>query len=214
MKRWTALSAFIAVLIYVSLWIGWVQNWAWMGAMDDCLLDGYHRVAVRHSAWVPAWDWFCTLLGPMSFRIIGVALIIWLLALRYLGSALFLFISVELAGLVTEIAKGLADRSRPDTQMVHAFGSSFPSGHAVGVMVGVLALLTVAWPLLAERWRMPLAVVGGVVVVSVGIGRVALNVHHPSDVLAGWALGYLYYLLCVSLIRRVDERRAVSGKAQ
>ena len=83
--------------------------------------------------------------------------------------------------------------------MAYAYGTSFPSGHALGVMVGVLALLTVAWPLLADRWRIPLAVLGGVVVVAVGIGRVALNVHHPSDVVAGWALGYLYYLLCVAI---------------
>jgi membrane-associated phospholipid phosphatase len=31
----------------------------------------------------------------------------------------------------------------------------------------------------------------------VGFARVALNVHHPSDVVAGWALGFLYYLLCL-----------------
>jgi len=89
-------------------------------------------------------------------------------------------------------------------------------------MVGVLALLTVGWPVLADRWRMPLAVLGGAVVVAVGIGRVALNVHHPSDVVAGWALGYLYYLLCVAILRPLPltqitsraERRAESGTAQ
>ena len=106
--------------------------------------------------------------------------------------------------------------------MAYAYGTSFPSGHALGVMVGVLALLTVAWPLLADQWRIPLAVLGGAVVVAVGIGRVALNVHHPSDVVAGWALGYLYYLLCVAILRPLPlaqitsraERRAESGTAK
>jgi undecaprenyl-diphosphatase len=45
-----------------------------------------------------------------------------------------------------------------------------------------------------------LAVLGGVLVVLVGSARVVLNVHHLSDVLAGWALGYLYYLLCLRLV--------------
>ncbi|MGH9480074.1 MAG: phosphatase PAP2 family protein, partial [Terriglobales bacterium] len=42
----------------------------------------------------------------------------------------------------------------------------------------------------------------------VGFGRVALNVHHPSDVLGGWALGYLYFAVCAWVIRpgAVDTR--------
>ena len=164
---------------------------------------------------------FCTVFGPTAFRIVGLVLIIWLLARRYLRAALFLVVSVEISGLVTEVAKSIADRPRPDTPMVYPCGTSFPSGHALGVMVAVLALLTVALPLVASRWRLALAILGAVVVIAVGIGRVALNVHHPSDVVAGWALGYLYYLLCVVMVRPLPltqftprgERRAESGTA-
>jgi undecaprenyl-diphosphatase len=38
-------------------------------------------------------------------------------------------------------------------------------------------------------------------VLAVGFGRVALNVHHPSDVLGGWALGYLYFAACMRAFR-------------
>jgi undecaprenyl-diphosphatase len=111
-----------------------------------------------------------------------------------------LVVSVGLMGVLTEGAKSLANRPRPVTALAYGWGTSFPSGHALGAMVGVLALLTVLWHSLTPRWRTILAVLGGVLVVLVGSARVVLNVHHPSDVLAGWALGYLYYLLCLRLM--------------
>jgi membrane-associated phospholipid phosphatase len=40
-----------------------------------------------------------------------------------------------------------------------------------------------------------------VIVVSVGLGRVALNVHHLSDVVAGWAVGYAYFVVCLLVLR-------------
>ncbi len=103
-------------------------------------------------------------------------------------------------GFVTEVAKRIAGRPRPATALTDAASSSFPSGHALGVTVGVLALLTVAWPFIGQRLRIPLAVLGAALVFAVGFSRVMLNVHHPSDVVAGWALGFLYYLLCVRLV--------------
>ncbi len=53
-----------------------------------------------------------------------------------------------------------------------------------------------------------LLTVGGMGLVTVaakalvGLARVALNVHHPSDVVAGWALGLLYFLLCMAVLHR------------
>ena len=56
--------------------------------------------------------------------------------------------------------------------------------------------------------------------VEIGAGRVVLNVHHPSDVIAGWALGYAYVVACFLLVRPVrpitvpDETPAVPGSAR
>jgi membrane-associated phospholipid phosphatase len=204
------------VLIYAAMWTGWVHNWAWLTAVDDWLLNALHSAGAANPIWVTGWNVFCTVLGPTAFRLVGVGVIIWLLVRRHLRDALFLVISVELGGLVTIAAKLLANRARPSSAMVYAFGSSFPSGHALSVLVAVLALLTVILPLLTPRWRSALIVAGAVVVVLIGFGRVALNVHHPSDVVAGWALGYLWYLVCLLAVRpppvtAVSERPAAPG---
>ena len=138
-------SALLALLIYLSMWIGWVQDWAWLGAVDDRFLAWGRALTAADPALVSAWDWFCTLLGPAAFRIIGVGIIIWLLIRRNWRTALFLLATIELSGPLIEVAKRVADRPRPDGQMVYAYGTAFPSGHALGVMVSVLAFLTVAW---------------------------------------------------------------------
>ena len=67
----------------------------------------------------------------------------------------------------------------------------------LGVMVAVLAFLTLVLPIVRRPLRVWLIVIGAIVVVAIGFGRVVLNVHHPSDVLAGWALGYVWFVVCV-----------------
>lgn len=182
------------------MWIGYTADWSWLAAVDSSWLDVGHRFGVAHPAWVAGWDWFCTVLGPTMFRLATLIAIVFSLVRRNLRVALFLVISVELSGIITEIAKYAADRPRPASALVHAPSSSFPSGHAIGVMVGVLALLTVLLPVVRRPLRAWLIGSGTVIVVAIGVGRVVLNVHHPSDVIAGWALGYAYFVACLLMV--------------
>lgn len=213
-SRWLAGSAAVALGLYALLWVGYAQGWAWLAQVDSSGLDPAYRFGSGRPGWVSAWDIFCTVLGPGAFRIAVLVIIVVAFARRRVRLAVFLIVSVELSGLVTETAKHFADRARPDTAMVSAWGTSFPSGHALGVMAAVLALLTVALPLVDASKRGWLIAVGAVVVLTIGIGRVVLNVHHPSDVLAGWALGYAYFAICLLLVpprprvTRRDERQA------
>lgn len=199
-KTWLLGSAAVAVVLYALMWIGYVSQWNWLITIDSNALDALYRYAVTRPGWVTAWDVFCTVLGPTAFRIVALVVIVVALVRRNLRVALFLVISVELSGLVIEVAKQIADRPRPPTALVWALSTAFPSGHAVGVMVGVLALLTIALPLTRRPLRTWLIVLGAVVVIAIGIGRVVLNVHHPSDVLAGWALGYAYFVACLLMV--------------
>lgn len=198
-ERWIAAAAIIAAILYAAMWVGYVQNWAWLDTVDTASLRFFYDFGVTRPGWVSFWDVFCTVLGPNGFRLIALVLIVIAVLRRNMQTALFLVLSVGLMGFVTEVAKRIAGRPRPSTAMTEAASSSFPSGHALGVIVGVLAILTVLWPVVS-RLRIPLAVIGAALIILIGVGRVVLNVHHPSDVVAGWALGFLYYLLCVRLM--------------
>lgn len=214
---WLAGSAVTALGVYALMWVGYAQHWSWLAQFDAAALEPMYRVGEARPGWVTAWDVFCTVLGPTAFRLITVVVIVVALARRNVRIAMFLIISVELAGLVTEIAKALADRPRPATAMVTALGTSFPSGHALGVVVAVAALLTVALPVTRPSRRAWLIALGAVVVVAIGVGRVVLNVHHPSDVIAGWALGYAYFVACLLMVAPIrpitqpDETPAAPG---
>jgi membrane-associated phospholipid phosphatase len=85
--------------------------------------------------------------------------------------------------------------------LAYAPSTSFPSGHALETTAAWLAFLTLLLPVLTVTWRRVAIAVAAVFLVLVGYSRVALNVHYPSDVLAGWALGYLYFLLCLLVFR-------------
>jgi undecaprenyl-diphosphatase len=199
-KTWLIVSAALAVAVYALMWIGYALQWNWLMTIDSSWLDTLHRYDVAHPGWVNAWNVFCTVLGPTVFRLATLVVIIFALVRRNVRVALFLVISVELSGLITEIAKQAANRPRPVTALVSAPSSSFPSGHALGVMVAVLALLTVVLPVIHRPLRAWLVAVGALTVIAIGVGRVVLNVHHPSDVVAGWALGYAYFVACLLMV--------------
>ena len=193
-------GALAAVVLYALMWVGFTQNWTWLAAVDDWWLRAFHDVGATHPGWVSFWVAFCIVFGPTAFRLVARVVIVVALARRNVQTALFLVISVELMGLVTEAGKWLSNRPRPSTALVYGISTSFPSGHALGVMVGMLSLLTVLWPMVSRRLRIPVIAVAVALVFLVGFARVILNVHHPSDIVAGWALGFLYYLLCVRLV--------------
>ncbi|MDY6998725.1 MAG: phosphatase PAP2 family protein [Actinomycetota bacterium] len=214
-------TALAAVGVYLLMWVGYAGQWAWLAALDDAALQPLARFGDTHPGWVTAWNVFCAVLGPAVFRVVTLVLIVVALLRRRFRVGLFLLLTVELSAVVTEIAKALADRPRPDTALVTAYGLSFPSGHALGVTVAVLALYVVARPALGQRRRAAALAVGLIVIVAIGVGRVVLNVHHPSDVIAGWALGYAYVVACLLAVppagrpvRQPDGTPATSGSAR
>jgi membrane-associated phospholipid phosphatase len=213
-------SALAGVAVFAAMLLAYRLQWEPLTRFDDAALKPAHRFGREHHGWVMFWNIYCLVLGPTVFRLLTVVVIVIAFARRNVRIAMFLIVSVELCGLVTEVAKRLVDRPRPGTALVHAGSSSFPSGHALGVMVCVAALLTVGLPLVDPAKRAWLIALGVTVIVTIGAGRVILNVHHPSDVIAGWALGWAYFVLCLLLVPPIrpitapDEIPAAPGTAR
>jgi undecaprenyl-diphosphatase len=198
--------ALLAAAVYATMWCGWALGWSWVVGPDASTLAVGRRIGVEHHAWVTFWNAWCTVFSPVTIRLATMGFIVYALVKRRVRVAVFLFVSVELSAVLTEVAKQLADRPRPETAMVDALSTSFPSGHALGTMVAVLALAVVFLPRIRRGLRPWVAAAGVVIVLTVGAGRVALNVHHLSDVVAGWALGYLHFACCLVILRGASVR--------
>lgn len=198
----TLSAALLAAVVSAVMWLGYCRHWNWQYRMDWWLLDAARDLAVEHPLWLRCWADVSFWLGPGPLAVPGIVVVVAALVQRNLRAALLLvFACAPLNELATAAAKALVDRPRPSTMLVAATGSSFPSGHTLEATAGLLAMLAFLLPMMNRVLRRIAITVVAVALPLVGVSRVMLNVHYPSDVLAGWALGYLYFLLCCLVFR-------------
>lgn len=152
-----------------------------------------------------------TALGSSAVLVlITAATIMYLLLVRRPGTALFVFAAIAGGQVLSSLLKLEVDRPRPDlvSHLVTETSLSFPSGHAMLSAVTYLTLGSLAARFLPDR-RAKIFVLGLAVLVTVlvGISRVYLGVHWPSDVLAGWCAGFAWAMLCWLAARLLQRRK-------
>lgn len=124
---------------------------------------------------------------------------------------------IELKGLIicllggaalNEILKHLFERTRPEAfHVVAASGFSFPSGHAMASLCfyGMAAFLIVrkrSW-----HWRIAGAATAALLIIAIGISRIYLGAHYPSDVAAGYAAGATWLGFAISTVMWWEQKR-------
>lgn len=136
----------------------------------------------------------------------------YLLTARKPASAGFLVLSVSAGMALNALLKDWFVRPRPElvAHLVQVQTTSFPSGHA---MNSAIVYLTIGGMLAQAEPKRPLRIyllaVAILVTVLVGLSRVYLGVHWPTDVLAGWSVGALWAIFC--LLAAEMARHALGG---
>jgi membrane-associated phospholipid phosphatase len=122
----------------------------------------------------------------------------WLLFFRknFVGAAAII-LSVVLGNEMNKLLKELIARPRPDLEHFAPVNSnSFPSGHA---MVGFIVYFFLAYLIIESlKTKSNKVIVGafaGLLLLLIGASRIILNVHYPSDVIAGFAFGYIWVFI-------------------
>lgn len=210
----TALIAAVIFLVAVSSFVMLTDELAEndLSTFDDRVTD---CVTSFRDPGLTRYFTFVTHLGDIyAYLTVGVGLAVWFFY-RYRN---WKFIAqtvgvLALASLSNVILKEIIHRERPSLEhLVTVNTLSYPSGHSMSAMAfyGFLIYLCLRYKL-AAGLRLVTVVVLTLLIVSVGLSRVYLGVHYPSDVLAGWIGGLIWVALCAILFNVVSLWRRRRG---
>lgn len=150
--------------------------------------------------------------SKVGIALVGIAMILWLwFKKKNYPGIVFVLLTVAVGNELNDLIKNTIKRPRPELEhLVEVHSYSFPSGHA---MVSIILYMVVAYFIFKElktataKWI--LGIVLGLLVFLIGVSRIVLYVHFPSDVFGGFAWGYIWFYLMVNIYERYIGRRSL-----
>ena len=152
---------------------------------------------------------FTQLGGVIVVAAVAIALFVFFLYKKLYSKALLIALGIGGVALMNLILKTIFERARPDlwTWIVAESNFSFPSGHSSASAALALCVIVLLWN---TKWRRAALIGGGVYIVLIGLSRLYLGVHYPTDILGGWLLGAVWVglmTLCIySGIARLQKK--------
>jgi undecaprenyl-diphosphatase len=226
MLRHPELQVLIALILLTAcalafVWLAGEVTEGDTRAFDRVILlsmrDAADSSIMRGPTWLPEVARDITSLGSAAvLTLIAVAVVGFLVVVQARSAALLLAGALLGGGVLSTILKQYFERPRPDlvTHAVDVSSASFPSGHAMLSTVTYLtlaALLTRLQLTPAAKAYLMLSAVGFSVLI--GISRIYLGVHWPTDVIAGWSVGAAWAVGCWLIARALQRRGVVETRA-
>lgn len=155
---------------------------------------------------------FFTLIG--SFEVLAcLSLIILLYGCIWLRHRLEILLFVTILGgsvLLNLLLKLAFHRDRPSLhRLIEETGFSFPSGHSMQAFAFYAGLTFLFWRHMPNKYaRASIGVLGALLTVCIGLSRIYLGVHYPSDVVGGFLASGSWFALCVWCFQWYQERQS------
>lgn len=197
------------VLVVACAWGGVLSRY-WQPEFDVSLLlwfrvESDHEMLAGPPGMKTIWLGLSWLGDSVPRVIVGVLTVLVLVSLRRWRGGLFLAALLLSGVTLSTIIKRWVGRPRPQlvSQLDTVTSMSFPSGHAFNSALfyfAVVLMLTMTVRGSASRWS--LYVLAASLSIATGIARVALGVHYPTDVIAGWILAGAWLWLWFTVVSR------------
>ncbi|WP_172357756.1 phosphatase PAP2 family protein [Lactococcus insecticola] len=129
--------------------------------------------------------------GYIFVPVIVILCLFFFIFKKWYVEVIFLVGNVIVVALLVQFLKGVYGRTRPSLKhLVVENGLSFPSGHASAsiVLYGALMVL-ICQRLQSSELKWLVRVIFSIIIVLIGLSRIYLGVHFPTDILGGWLLG-------------------------
>jgi undecaprenyl-diphosphatase len=160
-------------------------------------------------SWLRAGALDITALGsPTVLGLVTLAVCGFLVLQRLPRTAAFVFVATTGGWLANSLLKDLFQRPRPDVvpHLRDVMSLSFPSGHAMTSAAVYLTLGALSMRVVGGRvTKLYCMAVAMGISILVGLSRIFLGVHYPTDVLAGWLAGLTWALACWTVERRIER---------
>lgn len=200
-RRLLLLGLLVCLIVVLPLALLVGGGWPPLLRFDRAVVDALQPQAAESPAYQGVLS-VVTTAGTSWFRwLVLLPVAIWAFRTGRARLGWLLVVAAGLIGVLTSGLKLLVGRERPDfpDPIFVSDSLSHPSGHSSGV-VTLVGLLLVAFLRLQPRPYRVATVLGGVLLVlAVGLTRMALGAHYPSDVLAGFALGVGWVLVLTAV---------------
>ncbi|MCM3586070.1 phosphatase PAP2 family protein [Mesobacillus maritimus] len=192
-----------AISVYISLAIAIAIANGHSLRLDEGISNVVHSFVGNSKPAIS--ETLATLGSTKGFVIVAVAVITWLVFKRKDYMAVGVYVFAVLSGyLLNSILKEWHQRPRPTTeQLTEVTTLSFPSGNSMmGFIMYSMAAYFLIMRLTSLKAKITVILVTTFIILFYGISRVILNVHYPSDILAGYALGLMWSVIWIQLYER------------